>query len=386
MNESGANSRSGHGNSEGSNEQDAHQHKQRRDTVVGRDSSQQSSDETVKPRNASPQRRALVAQPTIPMSPSMAAQVPLPPSPIKAPNKSAAVAPMPSRLSQPPTSMQQPSPSSLDYDRAFQKSLADDLKFLNLGPKEAFPAHKENLNKQLFTDQQNLQPSKRLFTPAKIQEIPPFQGSSPQTPVQASDPLQRGFMQSDTTPRLPLPSRRDITPRLPQPSIPQQPLPAFSPQDFKISQQPLHRPSPQGPSSSGQRRLPGLSSSPLPDPFHIDPKAEVTALTGVIVPAFHSALNRRAHAVSEELLNPQARGTQTAFEVAQRKQRVQDKVRKLAYKAAGILNELERWDREEPASMGGGVGSFLEGFLEEMLVRVDADDDEIRPFTPTRRR
>lgn len=46
-------------------------------------------------------------------------------------------------------------------------------------------------------------------------------------------------------------------------------------------------------------------------------------------------------------------------------------------KAAGVFGEIERWDDEAPVGMGGDVSAFLEGFLEEVLVRVEpAGDDE----------
>ena len=41
-----------------------------------------------------------------------------------------------------------------------------------------------------------------------------------------------------------------------------------------------------------------------------------------------------------------------------------------------MFAEIERWDRESPAGMGGGVEAFLEGFLEEVLVRVEAEDED----------
>jgi serine/threonine-protein kinase 24/25/MST4 len=54
-------------------------------------------------------------------------------------------------------------------------------------------------------------------------------------------------------------------------------------------------------------------------------------------------------------------------------------VKKLVLKAAGIFNEIERWDQQAPVGMGGEIGSFLEGFLEELLVRIEPVDDEIGP-------
>jgi serine/threonine-protein kinase 24/25/MST4 len=39
------------------------------------------------------------------------------------------------------------------------------------------------------------------------------------------------------------------------------------------------------------------------------------------------------------------------------------------------FGELDRWDEESQVGMGGEVAGFLEGFLEEVLVRVEPADD-----------
>lgn len=36
---------------------------------------------------------------------------------------------------------------------------------------------------------------------------------------------------------------------------------------------------------------------------------------------------------------------------------------------------MDRLDVREPVGMGGEIGGFLEGFLEEVLVRVEAEDE-----------
>ena len=42
----------------------------------------------------------------------------------------------------------------------------------------------------------------------------------------------------------------------------------------------------------------------------------------------------------------------------------------------GIFNRIERLDQEAPIGMGADVNSFLEGFLEEVLVRIEPADEE----------
>ena len=44
-----------------------------------------------------------------------------------------------------------------------------------------------------------------------------------------------------------------------------------------------------------------------------------------------------------------------------------------------MFSEIEKWDDEAPVGMGGGVNAFLEGFLEEVLVRVEAEEEEGSP-------
>ena len=52
-----------------------------------------------------------------------------------------------------------------------------------------------------------------------------------------------------------------------------------------------------------------------------------------------------------------------------------EKITRLVTKVVGVLAEIERFDKEVPVGMGGGVNAFLEGFLEEVLVRVEAEDE-----------
>lgn len=39
------------------------------------------------------------------------------------------------------------------------------------------------------------------------------------------------------------------------------------------------------------------------------------------------------------------------------------------------FKELDQWDEKGEVGMGGEVAGFLEGFLEEILVRVEPADD-----------
>jgi serine/threonine-protein kinase 24/25/MST4 len=118
-------------------------------------------------------------------------------------------------------------------------------------------------------------------------------------------------------------------------------------------------------------------ANPNSDFSHQGLPSDVTALNGVILPALEAALERRAYTI--ELLNRGSRsgGRESGPGLNERRQYAHEKMRKLVIKAAGIFSEIERWDNEVPVSMGGEVGPFLEGFLEEILVRVEPADDEM---------
>ncbi|KAI5300955.1 putative protein serine/threonine kinase [Ascosphaera atra] len=96
---------------------------------------------------------------------------------------------------------------------------------------------------------------------------------------------------------------------------------------------------------------------------------EPTALTSVLLPALEASLHRRT-----QNLNSLSRLVKGQADVVARKQYAHDKVRRLVVKAATLLREIERWDDQEPVGMGAEVESFLEGFLEEILVRVEPVD------------
>ncbi len=60
----------------------------------------------------------------------------------------------------------------------------------------------------------------------------------------------------------------------------------------------------------------------------------------------------------------------------QRAEVAHDKLRKLVYKLAHVCKEIDHVDKAEPVGMGRDVGNFLEGLLEEILVRVEPLDEE----------
>lgn len=326
------------------------------------------------PNGLSPQRKQYIT--SDPVSPSVAAKVPLPPSPTKVPlHKSGhSATPSPARHAQ--VNPKDDSPSSIDYDRHLQEVLAKDMMLLNLSIPVQETHRDQNINFPPRPSRSPSQAPRKASNPMKLQEIPPFRRTSKDLP-----PSPR------TVPSQPLPPTKPH-PLKPLPTLQQQPLPSFSPKDFLPPQQSL-------PAYSTQQPLP-----PFPAPRHRDldppqhhdmdpprkstdsttfpslnPNSELTALSGVIVPALEAALQRRSYSLNAAMKRCSTSKAAEA-ETAHKRQFVHEKLKRLVVKAAGVFAEIEKWDREAPVGMGGDVNAFLEGFLEEMLVRVEPEDEE----------
>ena len=306
--------------------------------------------ETVKASSSPPKSpvKKSFQQDPFPLSPS---KVPLPPSPRKqVPAKTAPKTP--AHLEKPLPPPQKESPGANEYNRAFQASLAKDLDFLNLGSSPlANPPASSSQSSQS-------QPNKNQ--PMELPEIPPFRGTR-------NPPLQQ---LSSQTSALPKPAGQQ-----PLPSLQQQPLSSFPlTTASNVGQQPLpsiqQQPLPPLLPSKSHHRTSTDSSSSFSFPPS-SPTTELTALNSVLIPALESALQRRTHCLKE--LNQTKPATHAAVELQQRRQHAHEKLKKLVVKAAGVFNEIEKWDGEAPVGMGGDVHAFLEGFLEEILVRVDVN-------------
>lgn len=88
-------------------------------------------------------------------------------------------------------------------------------------------------------------------------------------------------------------------------------------------------------------------------------------------PALEEALKRRQIRV-QQLCKP----GQPQTPDQQRAEQAHERVRKLVFKLAHVCKEIDHYDKAEPVGMGRDVGSFLEGLLEEILVRVEPLDEE----------
>lgn len=291
-----------------------------------------------------------------PMSPGQAAKVPLPPSPMK--SSGASKSPALSKSTQ----------SFLESGPSLNGSLIRDMDLLKLkSPDTTLQTQQEGIG------QSGPLPTSKSHVQMKLAEIPPFRNSPAQMPLQV------------------LPSQPEV-PHKVKSSSAQQSLPSFPLNQDGREGQRLPPVPPSKPAcadnSARQSSFSSLSSYNASTSTKLDPQ-EVTALNGVVVPALEAALRRRTYGLNAALSQRErcspsnnvsplvAQSRRTNDQVA-RQQYAHDKVRKLVLKAAGVFAEVERWDREAPVDMGGGVEAFLEGFLEEVLVRVEAEDEDPR--------
>ena len=363
MNDAATNSRVYGHNSDTMSNQSASPTKPR--TVIGhnRDNLAHPSQDTVKPnlqanaqsRDMSPQRRPLGL--VNPASPGAAAKIPLPPSPMKPLLNEAGPQGTASQVSGPLLGSRQSSSPATNFDEVLQGSLSSRMNGLGLNPlstsDENRAVQSESSISSTLLDQHITKPRE----PIKLQEIPPFQGHPRVVPP--SQPAR--------------PSQ--ISPQQVLPPVQRQLLPAFSPAAVSQSYQPMVplQPIQNSESAPLRKSIDSAHSASFPAS---DPNAELTALSGVLVPALEAALQRRTYCLNTALRNAKSTDETGTQESAQRRQYAHEKLKKLVIKAAGVFSEIEKWDNQAPVGMGGDVNAFLEGFLEEVLVRVEAEDEE----------
>ena len=251
------------------------------------------------------------------------------------------------------------SPGSNEYNKAFQAQLAKDMSFLKLGGSSS----------PLISSSQAETPPKRSPS-VQIQEIPPFKGN----------PGKGLPLQSKTNVQQPLPSFQPVPKEVSLAS--QKPLPTLGDQQ---PLPPLFIPAPARNQSRKSTEPTTSTSSSVSTPSSIPAETgvafpsqrsahDLTALNSVILPALEAALHRRTYMLKE--LTKSRPTSAAAAELQQRRTHAHEKVRKLVVKAAGVFAEIQKWDEATPVGMGGEVTEFLEGFLEEVLVRVEAEGDE----------
>jgi serine/threonine-protein kinase 24/25/MST4 len=140
-------------------------------------------------------------------------------------------------------------------------------------------------------------------------------------------------------------------------------LPSLQPSHHSPNQQRTH----QGAAVSNEN---GARGSRKPE--------DVTALNSVIIPALREALHRRARRLelaTRSTVAHDGESLKQSIELQSRREYAQEMIESLSSDLGSILSRIERWDTDAPVGMGAGIPSFLEGFLEEILVRIEPDDD-----------
>ena len=280
----------------------------------------------------------------------------------------------PLTLPLPPTSVNQPSPQQLhpkpppkstqppinnhvvsDYDKALQESLAQDLRYLRLsqspsvlsspskdpGPvpeqarRKSFQAAHTNSAESLDRDQHGLdeQPHISPEKPTLSSTAPVRSAKSPAGPTLAT---ASSVVEASQVPAIPPANILDASDR------------GDVPQKARQSK-------------------------------HLD---GVTPLNAVIVPALKAAICRRVQQQHTDAIRHGNAVQELQFPNAAQHNDdanyAHEMMEKLTTDAIVLFTRMERWDsKSRMAMLNDGGSSFLEGFLEEILIRVDhrADDD-----------
>ena len=274
--------------------------------------------------------------------------------------------------------------NSLEYDNYFRQQLRQDQ-----GKESVQPRPRTEV---AATPGSNV--SKKAVPSFQLPQIPPtpqldsdLATSSAKTPVPASTPAAASGFRSRSL--IFKDQRRIARVDGQQQSYPQQQ--PDSRQQTSISTLNHDLKSPWSPNERSSTSV----LSPTTPSYHQQEQAvaEMTALSGVVIPALEAALHRRTrrlnatqkaaassvNGASASAANSTLSTSVGASASASADLRVQiqahENIRKLVSKAVRLFTELDEWDTSAPVGMGSDVPAFLEGFLEEILVRVEAEDE-----------
>lgn len=249
---------------------------------------------------------------------------------------------------------------SPDHDRVIQQQLQEDMGVLNISSaiQTSTPSASVTRVPAQSAPELRQQTSQSRMGPLEIPEIPPFRGSA----TQQNMAQQRQSYQAPQQQQRQPPAHAPVPPpHQPQRQSQQQPQP------------PTHQNT--GLTSKVQPPTPAESSanpSTWPTPAPANPNGDLDALNDVLFPALEEALKRRQIRLQAACRTaPGAAPTPRQ----QRAEAAHERVRHLVYKLAHVCKEIDYYDKSEPVGMGRDVGMFLEGFLEEVLVRVEPFDE-----------
>ena len=172
--------------------------------------------------------------------------------------------------------------------------------------------------------------------------------------------------------------------------------------------------SPWNPNERGGAAVTSPTTSSYHDQQQQQFPTEMTALSGVVIPALEAALHRRTRrlnalqraaaatpssppppspsssngaaspekssiGITSNMKSPSNTSTTSNNHhhhlIFRQQAQAHEHIRKLVGKVAKTFTELDEWDARAPVGMGSDVPAFLEGFLEEILVRVEAEDE-----------
>lgn len=343
-------------------------------------------------RQISPQRKSVSGGSGGSQSP-VKAPLPLSPAkPVFKPQDSGQTTPRASQMKATPQS----GSISDEYDRTIQEQLQRDMSHMNLAP--AINADRRVSGPRSMPPQPlHRQPSK--LAPMTLTDIPPYRSGQHQPPL-SPQPLQRTM----TNQQHPLPPQPQQMKQYHQ-SVQQQH------QYYSQQQQQEHPPQPRPLQTQNLNFLPSKEAyrgqlsatqpfSPEPQTPHpstpldfpsstpANPNGDLDALNDVIFPALEEALKRRQIRLQQLYpgransgssvsgVNSVVGGPTPPTPKQQRAEAAHEKIRKLVYKLAHVCKEIDHFDKAEPVGMGKDVGTFLEGLLEEILVRVEPLDEE----------
>ena len=368
MNQSGTNSRSSHAPSSPnkrsvSNKENAYVENGEdsvRDTVKG------AMPPPPLPKTPSPTKKSQLVQ-----SPGVAAKVPLPSSPTRKPVPIPQTPPQLPHRGQPPSSPRSPetppSPRLLNDD-FLQQSIASDMsKYM-----------------------------KGLAIHDKPLSAPKLQEQTPNTNASAISQTCLDGQQAQQAPMQERAASQNQTSTTNE--LYQKPLPDFAPttngarSDFQqasgVSQSRPFLDSARSESSdsSGHQPAPTLQRENQRSSSTSQGEQAVTALNSVVLPALEAALHRRSYQLSlQQKKHNASQASRTSAngpngvnaEAAQGmlvKRQAHEQIRKCMSKVSRLFREIDQWDGVAPVGMGDGVEGMLEGFLEEVLCRVEAED------------